>query len=250
MELKKSEVEQKLAVLMQNHQKLAPDIFDENAQMYPHISAQIKKTIPLLKREILSFIKAPMLDMVLCGELATPICRPSSDMNIGFIFQTGLTKKALENINLSLSKRGFDIRIYRHQLKFYLIEKDEIIGSNWSMMHQRWNKMPNMKAFDFDLSTFFKAYADLNNDYHKALDGLEKNEEGYYTPQSCAVIKEYFFKLEQKVEDIKKTNPDYIYTMDYNLLRALDAFAVREHFQSEIARSVGWYLSGESNGKI
>ena len=250
MELKRQEAEKKLALLVQNHQKLAPDIFDEQQQMYAHILAQIKKTIPLLKREILSFIKTPMIDMVLFGELATPICRPTSEMSIGFIYQTGLTKKALEAINLSLSKRGFDIRIYRHQLKFYLIEKGEIIGPNFSLMHQKWNIMPNMRALDFDLPTFFKAYIDLNNDYHKALDSLEKNEEGYYTPQSCAAIKEYFSKLEQKVEDIKKTNPDYIYTMDYNLLRALDSFAVREHFKSEVAKSEGWFLSGESNGKI
>ncbi len=247
MELAKNEAIQKIEFLLKNIKRLPPDIFDEQNNLRQEITAQIKKMMPLVKKELLSFIKTPMLDMVLFGDLCSPLCHINSDLNIGFVFKANITNQALENTNLSFSKRGFEIKIYRHKIKFFILKQEEKIGANWSLLNKKWNIAPKIQDFEFETNTFFKEYITLNENIHENLDCLERNEKGFYLPKSCEIIKNYFSKLEEKVEKVKAEKADYIYTLDYNLLKALDLFEVREHFKKAVVDSECYYLSGEED---
>ncbi len=229
MELTKDNSLQKIALSIKNLRRLAPDVFDMKNNLHPIVTAQIKKMIVLIKKESLSFIKAPLDDVVLFGDICTPFVRPKTDIDIGLLLETCLPEQTIENINLSLIRRGFDFKIAYHCVKFHVLIKGKIVGANYSIIKNKWNVAPIIKDLDFASNTFFKAYADLAHDFNQMLSTAERNNDGFLTLKGREIITQYLLSLEEKE---KKSD---IYTLDYRLIKALYLFGIRQNLNHEIA---------------
>ncbi len=250
MELSLNTARDMLAPLFENSNMLPRDIFDYKNQMHDNVSVCIRRSFPLIKEELLSFITEPLKDIVCYGSLCSSIHHSNSWLNVAFVVDTSLPDETLACLGLSLKKRGLVFKIYNHPISFSVVKPKNVISSNWSIMYNRWNKEPQFQNFSYDLDFFLEEYMKLNNSFHAALDDLPKNKDGIYTPESCAKIKAYFDDLEQKAKDALLTAPEHEYSLAYNLWLALDIFNVREHFFIEIAKSESYYLSGDINENI
>ena len=250
MELTQKTARDMIAPLLQNNDMLARDIFNYHNEMHAEVTNHIRKAFPLIKSELLSFLKTPVSDIVCYGPICSSIHNSKTPINIAFITDTGLPDETLKNISVSLRKRGFVFKVYDHLLFFEICKPKDITSANWSIMRNKWNKEPKFQNFKYDLDFFFNEYAKLNDDFHAHLDNLPKNEVGIYVPESCAVIKTYFDHLNEIGMNAKKNSPEGEYSLSYNLLLALDIFKVREHFMREIIKSESYYIGKDADGKI
>ncbi len=246
MELSQNSARDMLAPLLENSMMLPRDIFDYQNKMHADVSAFFKRCLPFIKQELLSFIKADILDVVCFGAVCSGIHHSNSPIFVAIILKTNLEEAVLKRISSSLVKRGYVFKLYNHQV-FFELQSQRLEEPNWSVMYGKWNVAPVFKKFEFDVDFLMAEYVKLNDDFHVHLDDLEKNEAGFYTPQSCEVIKQYFLDFEQKSQALQKTDP---FCLEGALLQALDVFGVRQHFQKEIIKSECYYLSGAVHDKI
>ncbi|MBR2299028.1 MAG: hypothetical protein IJ870_00445 [Alphaproteobacteria bacterium] len=249
-ELEQNSARNMLAPLLENKGMLPRDIFDYQNEMHADIEAHIRRCLPFAKRELISFFKAPLEDVVCMGEICTPLHNSKSNIDIAFVVDTTLDDQILKNISVSLDTRGFVFKIYDHQMHFRVVKPKDLFRPNWSVMRHTWNILPQIRVFSYSLDDLLRAYTNLNNDFHAKLDNLEKNKAGFYTPQSCEVITKYFDNLEQRAKDTLQNHPEHEYALDYILFKALDIFGVRRHFRQTVAQSECYYLSGAEDDGV
>ncbi len=249
-ELNKQKARDMLAPLLENHMMLPRDIFDYKDEMHHDVAAHIKRCLPFIKNELISFIKDPLEDIVCLGPICGSVHSSRTPVRIAFVLKTEMPDQILKNISDSLIRRGFRFKIYDHPLFFEVCRKDDILGASWSLIHQKWIKKPEIQAFSYSLDDLLEAYMGLNNDFHQTLDHLPKNKLGLYTPESCSVIKAYFQNIDDQAKDAIKNNPAHEYALICNLSRCLNVFRVREYFMREVARSEAYYISGGADGQI
>ena len=242
MELSEKTARDMIAHLVQNNQMLPRDIFNYRNEMHTDVATHIRKAFSLIREELLSFLKTSVKDIVCYGPVCSAVHTSTSIINVAFVIDTGLPDETLQKISNSLPKRGFVFKVYDHPLLFHLLKPKDITFANWSVMRNTWNQEPVFQNFKYDLDFLFEEYAKLNNDFHNHLDNLPKNAAGIYVPESCAVIKKYFADIEQKAMYAKEHTPEGEYSLEYNLLLALDVFKVREHFNREIIKSECYYI--------
>ena len=250
MELSLNAARDMLAPLLENNKMLPRDIFDYKNEMHDNVSVHIRRCFPLIKEELLSFVKTPVSDIICFGPVCSSVYHSDSNINIAFVVDTKLPDHVLKYINVSMEKRGFVFKVYDHLLKFSILKPKDITFANWSVMYNRWNITPQFQNFKYDVDFLLAKYNDLNDAYHEYLDNLPKNENGIYTLESCEQIRLYFNDLERKAENALKNSPEHEYSLDYNLWLALDVFKVREHFKKEIVKSELYYLEEASDGKL
>ena len=243
VELSLSNARNMLAGLMENHRALPHDIFDYKSEMHEDVVCYINAMLPLAQKRMLSFFEPKVSDLVCYGRMCSGLWNSTTDINIGFVLNIKLNDSIIKNINVSLLHRGYVFKIYGHQVKFSVLRKNTEIGANWSIKHQKWNKQPLFQDFKFDLDYFLMSYQQLNREYHEALDNLKKNAAGFYTPESCQIIQNYFDTKEKQALGALYHHPEHEYSLAYNLWRALDVLGIIEHFRQEIIDSQCFYLN-------
>lgn len=250
MELSQRTARDALAALFENSKMLPRDIFNYKDEMHDDVSVHIRRCFTLIKEEMLSFIKAPVQDIVCFGPICQSVHHSNSKINIAFLVDTALPDDVLKRVNMNLPRRGFKFKVYDHPLIFEVLKPKDIIGQNWSVMYNRWNVKPQFQDFDYSLSFFVSEYTKLNNDFHRELDNLPKNKDGVYTPKSCRTIIEYFDNLRKKAFDALKNDPAHEYSLMWNLWLALNMFNVREYWLSQAVTSERYYVSGKTDEKV
>ncbi|MBR1915579.1 MAG: hypothetical protein IJ830_03990 [Alphaproteobacteria bacterium] len=250
MELTQKTARDMLAPLLENKKMLPRDIFDYKDEMHEDVSIAIRRCFPLVKKELTSFIKAPIKDIICYGSVCSGVHNSRSEIEIGFIIDTPLFDDVLKRIGYTFFSRGFAFKLYSHPLFFRVLKKNEVFGANWSLMYNKWNMKPVFQDFEFDLDFLMAKYTNLNNDFHAKLDNLPKNKDGFYTLESAQIIRDYFENIKQKARFALKNAPQGPYALDYILLKALDVMGVREHFLKEATKTECYYLSGAENGKV
>lgn len=235
MKISENLAKQKLTILLHNNRMLPPDIFDANNQMYPNVSAHIRPIIKFIKKEIISCIKAPLEDVICLGGVCSSVFQRNSDIDIAFIFD--VPSEVVNDIHLAFERRGFMFNMGMHRLRFKVKTPKEIIGANWSLLYNKWKKEPQIQEFQFNLDEFYTAYSDLNKKLQTEFETLDKDEKGFYTIQSRKYIIRRFSEIEQKALEAYKNNPEHEYSLDYNILLALDLFGIRDHFKQEISKA-------------
>lgn len=236
--------------LMQNSKALPKDLFDWRDEMHKDVESHIKKAVSFVRKKFFSYLKDPISDIVCYGNVCSGLNHSKSIIRIGLVTNPALSEKALQNTCFSIIRRGFRFRVYRHVMIFSILKSVNEIGANWSVMRHKWNVKPVFKDCEFGLEELYQSYQDLNDDFHRVLDPLEKNSAGFYTPQSCEIIRQYFDQKEQKIKKLIPNNPAYIYSLEFGLFSALDLFGVRKHFTKEIVKSECYYLNGETDENI
>ncbi len=235
MRVSENIAKQKLTILLHNNRMLPPDIFDENDCMHPKVSAHIRKIIQFFKKEIISFIKAPLEDVICYGGVCSFIFQKNSDIDIAFIFD--IPSETIKDVCLAFERRGFVFNIGMHRLRFRVKTKEDILGANWSILHNGWNQRVNMQEFKFNIEEFYMVYSDLDRKLRQEFNALDKDVRGFYTLQSLEYIKERFVEIEQKALEAYKNSLEQEYSLDYNILLALDLFGVRKYYEQEIIKA-------------
>jgi len=227
-----------MSALLENSMSLPRDIFDYRDEMHADVARHLEKIINLAKERFLTFLKCKIEDVVLFGKLCSSVHRSNTKADVAFVLQTDLPSQAMENIALSIHARGYRFFVYNHPIVFHLLKREDIIGSNWSIINKKWNKKPEIRPFSFNLIHFAQAYDLYANQIHNVLDHLPKTAGGFFTAESCAIVRQYLKYLKDKALLALKYHPEHEYSMAYNLYLAFDdVFKTRALFEENVAKS-------------
>lgn len=230
-----AETKQIFMLLYQERQNLPQDLFGQNGMLLNDFSNAVHELIPFVQREMVSFINAPLKDIVLYGPAIAPTYLLSSEISIAFVLNTNLPDEILEYVRRAFSNRGFDFQFHKHIIRFYILKTNELFFPNWSLLNHSWNKKPIYQKFPFTFEAFEKSFYKLYKDCEEKLDNLPKTRTGVYTLESCRKIEKYFSLLKSKSLNARKQNEQ---SLTYHLWRALNVFHIPAYFDAEINKAI------------
>lgn len=239
---------EKMAALLENSMMLPRDIFNYQNKMHSDVSARFQKIVDFAKEKFLSFLMCEIEDVVLFGKLCSSVHRSNTKADIAFVLNTSLPEKALQNIALSIPARGYSFFIFGHEVVFHLLKSEDVIGANWSLIKNKWNKEPQIRQFSFNLQNFTAAYSFYAKEAHDVLDHVTRTPDGFYTPESCEKIRQYLKYLHDVAMFALKYHPEHEYSMAYNLYLAFDeAMGFKSMFEEQVALSESHILEDASD---
>lgn len=223
-----------LLLLYQERANLPQDLFDKNDNLDEEFSKHICNALSFVQHEMISFINAPLKDIILYGPAIAPAYLMTSEISIAFVLDTTLPLNVLDYVRRALMNRGFNFKFAKHIIRFYILTPGEIFFPNWSISKKIWNKKPVYQKFPFRFEMFEKSFQKLYTDCKTKLDNLPKTTDGFYTLKSCAKIENYFKTLKEKSFKARQQSE---YALNYHLWRALNVFHVLAYFELEINKA-------------
>lgn len=168
-------------------QTLCPDIFDENKKMIP----EVRKNLLKVGKDFYDYCNIEWVDLqdiILTGSLANYNWSEYSDVDLHIVVDYSEISKNAELVNefawskKELWNQNHDIFVKKFPVELYMqdSEAELVSGGVYSVLYDRWIKMPVMQDYQFDESLiqrligFFEGkFNALNRKYLSGdLDGL------------------------------------------------------------------------------
>lgn len=198
--------EEKIAEYLQLHDILSPEIFDAKDELL----SDVKKTL----QQISEFLTGYMMrifqhveieDIILSGSRCYYNYQDSSKLDLIIllapdekIISREEFDRQFHNINEGLSARGYDFFINGVRVSYAWRTKLPESAGIYSLKKGIWIKKPTVMPYAFSAEGFQQELAEYDQKIQAFLSGLEKDDDGVLTMESCDKLLAFAEELRQE----------------------------------------------------
>ncbi len=228
--------------LLNIHDCLTPDLFDNNNLLLPHIQEKLSDVCSFIKGIAFPFFKnINLVDIILTGSVCSYAWNNKSDIDIFIIVEDIapeyplLAARIFDNISMFLLKQIWKPFIKGHPLDVSIIpvgkykdfyqnntNKNKIESyayANYSLLQNKWMYEPIKSKYPFTKSELYDEYIKLGNELKKYTDNLEKTPNGFLTPESQNKLRAHTSNIKKEAFLCKEYNELHEYALQYNTYR-------------------------------